>query len=73
MSIALSIVIGAIAFLFPIPLLVPVIGLALGANGVVREQKKDKDARSTGIMIAGIIGILLCAAVLILSFVAGAA
>ena len=73
MSIAISIVIGAVAFFFPLPLVVPVIGLALGANGIVKEQKKGKDERRTGIVIAGIIGILLCAAVLILSFSAGAA
>lgn len=69
-SAVFSVALGVTAFAISIPMLVPVIGIALGANGLIKEQKKESDEQNKSVKVLSILGLLLCATVLILSFVA---
>ena len=53
-----SIIIGVFSFIAPIPAVLPVIGLALGLNTIMKEQKLLKRQPSNFYM--GIAGCALC-------------
>ena len=53
-----SIVIGVLSFIAPIPAVLPVIGLALGLNTIMKEQKLSK--RQPSQLYMGIAGCILC-------------
>jgi len=55
----ISIVFGVISF-FSIPIIVPVIGLALGANSYIKERKKAPEAQQKRIKVTAILGMVCC-------------
>lgn len=64
---AISVLIGILPIVSPIPVVVPVIGLALGANGYLRERKKDPVAQQKRVMVISALGILVCSLWVILA------
>ncbi|MCP4580970.1 MAG: hypothetical protein GY839_05090 [candidate division Zixibacteria bacterium] len=55
-SAIISVVIGILSLIATIPVVVPVIGLGLGANALIRERKKeDKKQAVIGIAIVGLV------------------
>ena len=56
----ISVVFGLFAFIAPLPIAVPVIGLALGANGYIRETKKEPHVQQKRIKITAIAGMVAC-------------
>jgi hypothetical protein len=41
-SVILSLILAVLSFVTAVPAAMPVIGLALGANAVIKEKRKDK-------------------------------
>jgi len=52
-SAVLSLILGALSLAGAVPVAMPVIGLALGANAVIKERRKD-DRRKTVLIMAPI-------------------
>ena len=55
--------------LFRLPMLFPVIGLALGANGIIKETKKPSEDQDQSAKIFSIVGMLVCGYLVIMFFV----
>ena len=56
LSAILSVILGILSLITTIPIVVPVIGLALGANAVIKERKKeDKNKAVIGLAIVGLL------------------
>jgi hypothetical protein len=53
--VVISVLLGALSLVAAVPKILPVIGLALGINAVLKENKKTKKRKS--IFMASIIGI----------------
>ena len=66
LSSILSVVLGCFSFIVPSPIILPVIGLGLGANGYIKENKKE-DPQKTVKVIAGI-GVTLCSLSVLIFF-----
>jgi len=54
-SAVISLVLGTLSLLGPVPIVLPIIGLALGANAIIKERKKDD--RKRVVMVMGPIAI----------------
>jgi len=55
-SAILSVIFGLTSLITSIPIIVPVIGLGLGANALIKERKKeDKRQAVIGIAIVGLV------------------
>jgi len=55
-SAIISVSLGLLSLITTIPIVVPVIGLALGANALIKERKKeDKRQAAIGIAIVGLV------------------
>jgi hypothetical protein len=65
-SSGLSLVFGILSLVVPLPVLLPVIGLGLGANGFIKEGKKEEQNKT--IKLLAIIGIVCCGISVILFF-----
>jgi hypothetical protein len=49
-SAVLSLILGAMSLAGAVPIALPVIGLALGANAVIKERRKDDRSKAVLIM-----------------------
>ncbi|WP_428242727.1 hypothetical protein [Gynuella sp.] len=56
----ISILFGVMSFLMSVPVVLPVFGLALGANGLIKQLKLSADAQTKWIKNASIVGIVIC-------------
>ena len=57
-SAVLSVILGLIGLLASAPIVLPILGLALGANAILKERKKDEPKKA--IMLTAHIGTALC-------------
>jgi len=55
----ISVVFGLASFL-SLPVVVPVIGLALGANSYIKEREKAPEAQQKEVKVVSIIGAVCC-------------
>jgi hypothetical protein len=55
-SAIISVLFGVISLAATVPKVLPVIGLALGVNALMKENKKDD--KKKGVLIASVIGIV---------------
>lgn len=55
-SAIISVVLGVVSLAAAVPKVLPIIGLALGINALIKENKKDD--KKKGIVIASVIGII---------------
>jgi len=65
----ISVCFGAIGVFLPIPVVVPVIGLALGANSFIKERRKDPEAQQKRVKNTAIAGMICCGLVVALVLV----
>lgn len=65
----ISVCFGALSFLLPIPVVVPVIGLALGANSFIKERKKEPEAQQKRVRNTALAGMICCGLVVALVLV----
>jgi len=68
-SAIISTVFGILAFLIPIPIIVPVLGAALGANSYLKENKKVAEGQNKKSKAVSIIGVVICSFAVILFFI----
>ncbi len=68
-SAIISTVFGILAFLIPIPIIVPVLGAALGANSYLKENKKAAEEQNKKSKAVSIIGVVICSFAVILFFI----
>jgi hypothetical protein len=66
----ISVLFGVISFYVPIPMVIPVIGLALGATSYIQESKRESVARSFWVQLFGLTGTIICG-LAVLVFVLG--
>lgn len=57
-SAVLSVILGLIGLLASAPIALPIFGLALGANAILKERKKDEPKKA--IVLTAYIGTALC-------------
>ena len=67
-SALISLIFGLAAFLMPIPIIVPAIGAALGANGYLKENKKEQDEQKMSVKVISVIGLLICCLSVVIFF-----
>ena len=68
-SAVVSLFLGVLPFVLPVPVILPVIGLALGANSLLKEKKKESSGQNKSIKIVSILGVVVCSAAVLLFFV----
>ncbi|HSM59170.1 MAG TPA: hypothetical protein VK849_00175 [Longimicrobiales bacterium] len=65
LSAAMSVLLGALPFMMPVPLASPVIGLAFGANAILKEGRlrrrrlMQRDVGLLGFAISGVATVLI--------------
>ena len=64
-----SLLFGMLGFVGLIPVVLPVIGLALGANGYLKERKKE--AQQKRVKVTALIGMICCGLVVFLFLLRG--
>ena len=56
---AIALVLGVLSFVGPVPIILPVIGLGMAANAIVRETRKEKDQRRKPVIVVASIAAAL--------------
>ncbi|MDO8826200.1 hypothetical protein [Methylophaga sp.] len=62
-SAIISVIFGLLGFLVPSPIIVPIIGLALGTNGYLKEKKVEIEKQRKWVIVTSIFGAALCSLV----------
>jgi len=65
----ISIIFGLMAFVVPIPIVIPILGVALGVNGYLKENNKTPEEQKNYIKIISIIGLIICSISVVLFFI----
>lgn len=65
-SAILSLCLGILGFILPLPLILPVFGVALGLNAIIKEKKRELQRKRVKVM--SMIGIILGSLAIIVYF-----
>ena len=68
-SAILSVLLGLIPFIFPVPVVLSVIGAALGANALIKESNAGPESRNPKVKGTAIAGTVLCCLAIALFFI----